>query len=289
MRNGYELRVPFLDHALVSHALEIPADHKVRDGYRKYVLRKAAEKLGVPEEVAWRKKVAAQYGSNFDKAIDRLSRDEGFDSKQSYLNQFRDEPDHRLVAMTSGGKDSNAALYRMMKRNNSVECLLTIVSENMDSYMFDTELEGVEKQSEDLGVPLYRVFTEGEKEEELKDLEEGFRKARRLHDVEGVVAGALASTYQRDRVEEIAEKAGLKVFAPLWRQDPERYMRWLVREGFEVEIVDVAARGLDDSWVGKVLDEDSVEKLIELSKEYGFHAAGEGGEYETMVRDIPSN
>lgn len=289
MRNGYELRVPFLDSGLVEHALEIPEELKVRDEHRKYVLRMAAEKLGVPEEVAWRKKTAAQYGSNFDKAIDRLAKDNGFESKQHYLNSFREKPDHRLAALTSGGKDSNAAVYRMQKRNNEVSCLVTLKSRNPDSYMFDTETQGVREQSVKLGVPLIEVDTQGEKEDELEDLRRALEEAKNKHDVEGVVAGALASTYQRDRVEKVAEQVGLKVFAPLWRQNQESYMRWLVREGFKIEIVDVSARGLDEEWVGRTLNSDSVEELIELSEEYGFNAAGEGGEYETTVLEFPSS
>ncbi|MFB6180944.1 MAG: ATP-binding protein, partial [Candidatus Nanohalobium sp.] len=60
-----------------------------------------------------------------------------------------------------------------------------------------------------------------------------------------------------------------------------------IREGFEVEITDVAARGLEEEWEGKILDQDSVEELIELSREYGFNAGGEGGEYETRVVGFP--
>lgn len=290
-RHGYELRVPFLDHELIEHALTIPEGYKVKDDYRKYVLRKAAEKIGVPEKVAWRCKTAAQYGSNFDKAIDRLAKDRGFDHKQEYLNSLRDEPNNRIVALTSGGKDSNAALYRLSRRKNDVRCLLTLRSENDESYMFDSKKaeKDLEWQSEQLGIPLLVQETEGEKEEELKDLEEGLQKAINQYDVEGVVAGALASTYQRDRVEKVAEELGLKVFAPLWQEDQERYMRWLIREGFEVEISSVAARGLDKSWVGEVLDEESVDDLIHLSKEYRFNAAGEGGEYETCVVGFPED
>lgn len=288
-RNGYELRVPFLDHELIEHALTIPEEFKVKDDYRKYIVRKAAEKLGVPEKVAWRGKTAAQYGSNFDKAIDRLARDKGFDHKQEYLNSLRDEPNNRLVALTSGGKDSNAALYRMKRRNNDVCCLLTLRSENEESYMFDSKKteKDLEWQSERLDIPLLVQETEGEKEEELADLKEGLKRAIKEYDVEGVVAGALASTYQRDRVEKVAEELGLKVFSPLWQEDQENYMRWLIREGFEVEISSVAARGLDEDWVGKVLDEESVEELIDLSQEYRFNAAGEGGEYETRVVGFP--
>ncbi len=288
MRNGYELRLPFLDHQLVEHAMSVPGEHKRSGEYRKHVLRLAAEKLGVPEKVAWRKKTAAQYGSNFDKAISRLAKDSGFESKQNYLNSFRQEPDHRLTALTSGGKDSNAALYRMERRNSEIACIVNLRSENPDSYMFDTEKnEAVREQAGKLGLPLIVEGTEGEKEQELEDLEEGLRKAVERYGVEGVVTGALASTYQRDRVEQVAEKVGLKVFSPLWQEDQENYLRWLVREGFEVEIAGVAAKGLDESWVGRKLDAESVDELIELSREHGFNAAGEGGEYETVVTGFP--
>jgi diphthine-ammonia ligase len=111
--------------------------------------------------------------------------------------------------------------------------------------------------------------------------------AREEFEVESVVAGAIESTYQRDRVDSVAEQVGLKVFTPLWQFQRQQYMHWLVREGFEVEITDVAARGLDESWIGRVLDEDSVEELLELAEKYRFHPAGEGGEYETRVVGFP--
>lgn len=290
MRNGYELRVPFLDSALVEHAMTIPADYKKRDEYRKYVLRLAAEKLGVPEEVAWRKKTAAQYGSNFDKALNRLAKDRGL-GKQEYVNSFGDKPNNHLAALTSGGKDSNAALYRMKKRNNDISCLVNIRSENLESYMFDSKKspDEIERQAEILDTPLLVWTTEGEKEVELEDLEKALAKAVEEYGVEGVVAGALASTYQRDRVEEVAEKLGLKVFAPLWQEDQSRYMKWLVREGFKVEITSVAARGLNEEWVGTVLDEGSLGELLELAEKYGFNPAGEGGEYETRVVEFPES
>jgi asparagine synthase (glutamine-hydrolysing) len=290
MRNGYELRVPFLDHELTEHALTIPEDYKVKDDYRKYVLRKAAEKLGVPEEVAWRGKIAAQYGSNFDKAISRLAKNNDYPHKQNYLNSFRSEENNRITALTSGGKDSNAALYRVRRRNNKISCLVSLRSENKDSYMFDSKKEqkDIEWQAEQLEIPLILQETEGEKEKELEDLKEGLQKAIDQYNVEGVVAGALASTYQRDRVEKIAEELGLKVFAPLWQEDQPRYMKWLIREGFKIEITSVAAQGLTEEWEGTVLNSENIEQLIDLSEEYRFNAAGEGGEYETKIVGFPT-
>lgn len=289
MRNGYELRVPFLDQDLVEHALTIPENYKVKEDYRKYVLRLAAEKLGVPEKVAWRGKTAAQYGSNYDKAISRLAKDRDFNHKQEYLNSIRSKPNNRIVALTSGGKDSNAAIHRIQRRNNKIRCLLSLRSQNKESYMFDSKKtrKDIDWQSEQLDISLIFQETKGEKEKELEDLRKGLERAIDQYNVEGVVAGAIASTYQRDRVEKVAEELGLKVFVPLWQENQENYMRWLIREGFEVSITDVAARGLDESWVGKILDKDNIDQLIELSEEYGFNAAGEGGEYETKVIKFP--
>lgn len=286
--HGKELRLPFLDHDLVRHSLTLPGELKVRDGYRKYVLRLVAEKLGVPEEAAWRKKTAAQYGSNFDKAIARLAKDNGFDSKQDYCRSLRDEPEHSLGVLFSGGKDSNAALYRMAIRNNSIDCLINLQPGNEDSYMFDPKEEDlVREQADRLDIPLLVQETEGEKERELEDLEEALERAKEEYGIDGVVAGALRSIYQKERVEQAAEDTGLKAFSPLWNEDQESYMWWLVREGFDVEITEVAARGLEESWEGRILDEESLKELLELAEEHGFHPAGEGGGYETVVVDGP--
>ncbi len=288
-RNSRELRIPFLDQDLVEHALTIPEDMKRNGEYKKLVLRKAAEKLGVPESIAWRKKVAAQYGSNFDKAINKLTEKSSYSHKQSYLNQYRERENKKLVGLTSGGKDSNAALLRMQRRNNKLECLLTLRSKNKDSYMFDSKKEekDLEWQADKMDIPLRKQETKGKKEKELEDLKKGLEQVKEEFKVEGVVSGAIESTYQRDRVDRVAEKVGLKVYTPLWQFNRKQYMHWLIREGFKVKITDVAARGLDESWIGRVLDEESVEELIDLADKYRFHPAGEGGEYETKVVGFP--
>ncbi len=85
--NHFKLKaqVPFLDKELVDYALRSPGELKIKDGVKKYVLRKAALHLGIPEEYAFRKKVAAQYGSRFMKALRLVSGKKGVNS---YLNSF---------------------------------------------------------------------------------------------------------------------------------------------------------------------------------------------------------
>ncbi|MEP7217880.1 MAG: asparagine synthase (glutamine-hydrolyzing) [Bacteroidota bacterium] len=55
MANSIEIRVPFLDHALVEFAMQMPQALKHRDGETKYILKKALEGI-VPDEFLYRKK-----------------------------------------------------------------------------------------------------------------------------------------------------------------------------------------------------------------------------------------
>lgn len=53
MRHSVETRLPFLDHRLVEFALQLAGRHKLRDGWTKYVLRRAMT-AELPNEVVWR-------------------------------------------------------------------------------------------------------------------------------------------------------------------------------------------------------------------------------------------
>jgi asparagine synthase (glutamine-hydrolysing) len=53
MAFALEIRLPFLDHRLADFALSIPADQKIRDGWSKYILRRAFPEL--PAAVRWRR------------------------------------------------------------------------------------------------------------------------------------------------------------------------------------------------------------------------------------------
>lgn len=70
---GISVKVPFLDDELIKTAMGIPGNRKITDEHRKVILREIAEELGLPKELAWRPKQAAQYGSGFDKAMRHLA------------------------------------------------------------------------------------------------------------------------------------------------------------------------------------------------------------------------
>ena len=68
----------------------------------------------------------------------------------------------------------------------------------------------------------------------------------------------------------------------MWHQSPQEHLSGLVANGFGVMITSVACDGLDESWLGKILDEESLKRLITLSSKFRFNVDGEGGEYETL-------
>ena len=106
-------------------------------------------------------------------------------------------------------------------------------------------------------------------------------------DVDGVISGAIASEYQRTRIEKICYELGIKSFTPLWHKNQELILRNEVDAGFKIMIVGVFARGFNESWLGTTIDESCIDELVKLQKKYGINIAGEGGEFETLVLDCP--
>jgi len=156
------------------------------------------------------------------------------------------------------------------------------------SYMFHfPNLKWTALQAESIGVPLLTEETEGIKEEELADLERALANAKSKFSLEGIYTGALASVYQKTRVERVCGRLSLECISPLWGADPDAHLRRLVSEGFAVIVVSVSALGLDQTWLGRALDESSIDELIALARKFRFHVGLEGGEGETFVLDAP--
>lgn len=190
----------------------------------------------------------------------------------------------RLAALFSGGKDSTYAIQEVMKQGHDIVYLATVSSENPESFMFHTINIGLTfMQSRCMGIQFVSKRSEGVKDEEVHDLEILLKGLN----IEGVVCGAVASNYQKERIEKICNKLGLKLFAPLWGKDPEELLRNMVKDGFEIIIVNVAADGFDESWLGRKIDEKTIEDLKKLNEKHGINMVGEGGEMETFVLDCP--
>jgi len=188
----------------------------------------------------------------------------------------------KLGILYSGGKDSTLALMKAQKFHDVV-CLITVVSENKESFMFHTpNIDVTLLQSQAMGIPLVRVVTKGEKELELVDLKKAIEEAKERYKIEGIVTGAVRSTYQASRVQKICHQLDLWCFNPLWLKNQVELLHELLEKGIHAIISGVFAEPLDESYLGKEIDKDMIEKL---SKQQ--NPAGEGGEIETTVLDAP--
>ncbi|MGA2680361.1 MAG: diphthine--ammonia ligase [Candidatus Bathyarchaeia archaeon] len=193
----------------------------------------------------------------------------------------------RLGVLFSGGKDSTLALHYAEEREEVV-CLITLLSENKESYMFHTpNIDITALQAEALDLPRVAKTTLGEKEKELMDLEGAIVTAVKEFKIQGVVTGAVESVYQAERVQRICNKLDLWCFNPLWKHDQKALLEELLERCFKVIISGVFAYPLDEKWLGKQIDTTVVANLLELQQKYCISPSGEGGEIETTVLDAP--
>ena len=209
------------------------------------------------------------------------------------------------ASLFSGGKDSSYALYRAMESGRDVGRLVT-VHPPADSFMYHvpaTDLAALAAES--VGIQLLEVETtadvgaddvsdsSAQGDRELEPLEAALadlaKEPSRSGDVElaGVTAGAVESEYQTSRLRAMCERLGVELYAPLWQREPMALAEAMLEAGFEITVVQVAADGLDESWLGRTLDREALSELERLNADRGVHVLGEGGEYETLVTDGP--
>nr|XP_056706718.1 diphthine--ammonia ligase [Euleptes europaea] len=212
----------------------------------------------------------------------------------------------KVVALISGGKDSCYNMMHCVAAGHEIVALANLRpaenkegTDELDSYMYQTVgHHAIELYAEAMGLPLYRHTIKGTsvdtgrtytrcEGDEVEDLYQLLKLVKEKENVEGVSVGAILSDYQRVRVEDVCKRLTLQPLAYLWRQNQDILLKEMISSNIEAIIIKVAAFGLDpDKHLGKTLDEMEP-YLLELSKNYGVHICGEGGEYETFTLDCP--
>ncbi len=179
----------------------------------------------------------------------------------------------RVAVLFSGGKDSVFATFWALM--HGFEPVLVTVRPPEYSMMFHHPNVGATKrQAEAMGLP--QVFVETTEENWRDKLIGAFRSLG----ARGIVAGAVASEYQRRRIDSIGEELGIPTYAPLWHKERSAALQEML-EYFEIYVTAVSAEGLGPEFLGEPL-----KKLVEAKKP-NVHPFLEGGEGETFVADAP--
>ncbi len=188
-----------------------------------------------------------------------------------------------IACLFSGGKDSTLALHKAWAQGQRAELLITMRPENDASYMFHKpNIDKTALQAQAMGIRQVFADTKGEKEKELADLEKTFVGNK----VDVLITGAVASTYQRERIQAICGRLGIKHVAPLWGIDPIDELSELA-ERYDAIITHVSAEGFDQSFLGAHINAQTIERLIALNRRYRISLIFEGGEAESFVLDAP--
>uniref|UniRef100_A0A0N5ALC6 Diphthine--ammonia ligase n=1 Tax=Syphacia muris TaxID=451379 RepID=A0A0N5ALC6_9BILA len=209
----------------------------------------------------------------------------------------------KVVGLVSGGKDSCYNMMKCVEDGCQLICLANLCppkeKDEIDSFMYQSVAhQTVELYGEAIGVPLLRQEISGTavnqdlqysvtKNDEVEDLYVLLSRVKReFPDVEGVSVGAILSEYQKNRVENICSRIGLKVICKLWKREESSLLEEMIKNGINAVLVKVAAIGLTREHIGKNLKEVR-DHLLMLNSKYGVSVCGEGGEYESFVVDCP--
>ncbi|EPY49481.1 endoribonuclease [Schizosaccharomyces cryophilus OY26] len=209
----------------------------------------------------------------------------------------------KVVGLISGGKDSCYNLMHCVSLGHEIIALGNLYpaggKDEIDSFMYQcVGHDIIPLYAECLNLPLYREEIRGSSidqnleysytiNDETEDLYRLLKHVLECHpDLEAVSTGAILSTYQRTRVENVCKRLGLVSLSYLWQMEQTKLLDDMIQSGLQAVLIKVAAIGLTRRDLNKTLGEMQP-KLMSLKKKFDLHPCGEGGEYETLVLDCP--
>ena len=192
----------------------------------------------------------------------------------------------RVAIMFSGGKDSTLAIDYAMEKGFEISYLLSVKPNRTDCYLYHyATVEFTELQAKAMGLKHFLIncdVADPKKEAEL------IKETIKNNPVDAILLGGVGLQKTQIRsIEDVVKEFGVKVIVPHQDWDHEKLIKEAIDKGYEIIITSVAVDGLDQNWLGKKLDFNSLEELKKISNKFGFHLGGEGGHYDTFVSNGP--
>ncbi|MCL4452388.1 MAG: diphthine--ammonia ligase [Candidatus Thermoplasmatota archaeon] len=186
----------------------------------------------------------------------------------------------KAVSLLSGGKDSFLSAVIAMESGMDIEYAL-IVQPEKDSPMFHVP---------NIGNAALTARLLGLEAREIRESEfDSYFTVMHDSGIEAIVSGATASDYQHSRIEKLCTLEKMISFSPLWRLDPYLVLEELLLRKISAIIVSVSAEGLDESYLGRSMDENFISDIARVERKYKVNPLGEGGEYESFVTGMHGN
>ncbi|KAI9027233.1 hypothetical protein CLU79DRAFT_833158 [Phycomyces nitens] len=197
------------------------------------------------------------------------------------------KPASRAAISFTGGKDSVLALHRIKDSGSTVAVLVTFCPPSGTPFRAHP-ITVIKQQAEALGIPHVVCTINGP--DYLASYRQEIARLRKDFSIDALVTGDIMPVCS-DFMERAVQTTGVSLVRPLWMQPREEILADMWSRNFDVIIscVNSAKLGLSDEEctesVGKKFSKEWLKKIC--SKNETVDAAGELGEFHTMVLDCP--
>lgn len=179
------------------------------------------------------------------------------------------------VALLSGGKDSFYAATRFWPPDLGVVLVYRFPEPSPHLVNLQKTIETITAT----GIPV--VVARLPKGREMQSTVELLRRLG----ADEVIAGDVYIQDHLDYMERVAREAGATLREPLWGRDPVELLYEIVEYGIESVITGV--RGIPTRLLGRRINKDSVDDIVEEAGRGGWDPLGERGEYHTLLVNSP--
>ncbi|MBW7675718.1 Dph6-related ATP pyrophosphatase [Chryseobacterium chendengshani] len=185
----------------------------------------------------------------------------------------------------SSGKDSALALYKIVKQNKfDITTLLTSINKDYQRIsMHGVPVSLLEKQAESLGFPLIKMELpkEPSMEEYQQIMSETMSKIK-SYGITYAIFGDIFLEDLRKYREDQLKTIGMEAVFPLWKRNTSELINEFLDLGFKTIITCVNETYLDESFAGRIIDNDLIKDLPK-----NVDPCGENGEFHTFTFDGP--
>lgn len=187
---------------------------------------------------------------------------------------------HRKKAVFnwSGGKDSALALQKTLQDNefDVISLLTTIDQESLTSSIHAIPLEVLSRQAQSIGIPLHSVLFAKDLtnyDDKMRETVEHFKAHGVTHFIFGDIFLADIKAYRESKLHPL----GIEVVEPLWDKSSAEIIHEFLHSGIKTKIIVTQADLLDESFIGKELDLNTIHQFPD-----SIDVCGENGEYHTL-------
>lgn len=183
----------------------------------------------------------------------------------------------RCAVMWSGGKDSALAAHRARRDGVEIACLVNFYDEETGRVRFHaTRTELIAAQADAIGVPLVQRGTSWPAfDKAFGDTLDALAR----DGIDGLVFGDIHLADVRAWYEVRVRAAGLAHVEPLWGEEPRELLAEFVATGGRAVVTCCESDKLDESWLGRVIDERFVRDIAGVP----IDPCGENGEYHSFA------